>query len=159
VLDAHRRGAGSPRPRFDEEIDPLLAPAELDEPFAASFARARPIRRPQSNDRGARAVDLLRSSEKNWHRHQALVTLLRTSPRPDLAYLPVVFEAIGEPDPELRCWRVAALIAELTAGWLPAALEGYRSRERMRRPSRPSPSCDGASPPSMSFRGYAGPAA
>lgn len=126
VLQAHARRPGSTNAAFGpgSHVDPFPIPAVPREPFAASPARA--ARRPK--EPGARTVDLLRSTTETWDRHHALITLLRTAPRRDLAYLPVFYEALGEPEPELRCWRIATLVAELTDGWLPPALEGYRSR-------------------------------
>ncbi|MCC6765371.1 MAG: DEAD/DEAH box helicase [Deltaproteobacteria bacterium] len=126
VLQAHARSAvaRAASSLADFRVAGLPATSVPREPFAVPSTAARR----RAADPGSRAVDILRSAIETWDRHQALITLLRSAPRRDLAYLPVMHDALGEPEPELRCWRVATLVTELADGWLPPALEEYRSR-------------------------------
>jgi hypothetical protein len=74
-------------------------------------------------------LDAVRAAPSAWERQHVLARLLAGTRLAALTgYGSPLLEFLGEPDPELFCWRVADTIAALAGGWLPAPLEPYRDR-------------------------------
>ena len=78
---------------------------------------------------GQDALQRLRSGRAEWERQSALDRLLTDAPVFGLSpYAPPLLDLLREPDPDVRCWRLAGAIAALADGWVPAALQPYRER-------------------------------
>jgi superfamily II DNA or RNA helicase len=86
------------------------------------------IPRPTRTSRMPPALRQLRTSAPGWPREQALFALLQGHAVSQLVYANVFTAMLAEPDPDLRCWRVAREVAHRAQGWLPAGLEPYRNR-------------------------------
>jgi superfamily II DNA or RNA helicase len=75
------------------------------------------------------ALQRLRQARAEWERQAALDALLVGAPRFGLSpYAPPLLDLIREPDPDVRCWRLADTIAALADGWVPPALAPFRGR-------------------------------
>ena len=111
------------QPGFDDaRLGTLLPPARR----AAAGARARVRPAPQE---GAGGLQRLRTARAEWERQGALDHLLVGAPVNGLSpYAPPLLDLLREPDPDLRCWRLATAIAALADGWVPVALQAYRDR-------------------------------
>jgi superfamily II DNA or RNA helicase len=78
------------------------------------------------------ALQRLRAARAEWERQSALDRLLVGAPVFGLSpYAPPLLDMLREPDPDLRCWRLAAAIAELADGWVPAPLRAYLERPEL----------------------------
>jgi superfamily II DNA or RNA helicase len=83
----------------------------------------------------------IRTAAASWERQSALHLLFVDAPVLGLYRHPEIVSAIEDPDPELRCWRLARAVARQTDGWVPPELASYcdqpalaaRHRERARR--------------------------
>ncbi|MDX2170875.1 MAG: DEAD/DEAH box helicase [Deltaproteobacteria bacterium] len=74
-------------------------------------------------------MQLLRESKAMWERQAALDDLLVGAPDARLSpYGPPLEQILREPDPDVRCWRLAEAIAAETGGWVPEPLELFRRR-------------------------------
>ena len=83
---------------------------------------------------GSATLSRLRSARYTWEREQAASQLLAHTPSGTLSvYLPPFPEILGEPDPDLLCWRLAQEVARRAQGWLPPALEPFRTRPDLER--------------------------
>ena len=93
---------------------------------------ATPMRAPRPRRQHAEAADelqRLRAARAEWERQSALDRLLVGAPVFGLSpYAPPLLDVLREPDPDLRCWRLAGAIAALADGWVPAPLRSYRAR-------------------------------
>jgi len=98
------------------EAHPMPSPAPAPRP-AARPAAARSVLRP------------LLQADGPWERQQALMQLVGPGGLYTLGLGRADFERLlAEPDAELLCWRLAALLGERTRGRLAAALAPYRDR-------------------------------
>ena len=71
----------------------------------------------------------LREGRARWERQAALDELLVGAPSAGLSpYGPPLDALLREPDPDVRCWRLAEAIAAETQGWVPEGLKPYRQR-------------------------------
>src|SRR5215470_3754106 len=101
-------------------------------PGTAWVARAVPRGLPARGPRAAKASDALqrlRAARAEWERQSALDRLLVGAPVFGLSpYAPPLLDMLREPDPDLRCWRLATAIAAHADGWVPPSLRPYRTR-------------------------------
>jgi superfamily II DNA or RNA helicase len=111
---------------------PAGRPPDASRP-AANGARGRGVRAspvPSASSRELKALEELRGARSVWQARAALERLLGPSvPLPwDLALVPWLAQAVADPDPELRCFRVARGIQERNEAALPAVLAVYVGR-------------------------------
>ena len=86
--------------------------------------------------RSARVSDLPNSRRdmdslvngSSWERQYALHRMMAPALRRQTLDLRPLMSLLDEPDPDLRCWRLAREIPIHTGGWLPKPLEAYRDR-------------------------------
>lgn len=113
--------------RDEKRIDDARLTRLLPSPFPVAVPAVRPRERRAAE--GGDALQRLRSARAEWERQGALDRLLVDAPVFGLSpYSPPLLDVLREPDADLRCWRLAAAIAELADGWVPEALRPYRSR-------------------------------
>ncbi len=74
------------------------------------------------------AIAVLRDGRMVWQRESALDRLLADAPVLISPYAPGFAEILEEPDPDVRCWRLAQRIAAEANGWLPEDLVAFRER-------------------------------
>ncbi len=75
------------------------------------------------------ALQKLRSAREPWTRRQHFTQLVQRALSAGFnLHLPPFPQILEEPDSDLLCWRLAQEIPQRVDGWLPAALEPYRSR-------------------------------
>ena len=77
---------------------------------------------------GSGALRRLREATHTWERQQAVWQLLAPLPRGGFDLYAAMSEILAEPDPDLRCWRLACEIVRRASGWLPDTLEPFRER-------------------------------
>ena len=71
----------------------------------------------------------LRDGRALWERQAALDELLIDAPLAGLTpYGPPLEDLLREPDPDTRCWRLAAAIAGEAGGWVPPVLQEFLDR-------------------------------
>ncbi len=109
--------------RFDDGRLRRLLPGAVAMP--AGGVRAGRRRAAEAADE----LERLRAARAEWERQSALDRLLVGAPVFGLSpYAPPLLDVLREPDPDVRCWRLAATIAALADGWVPAALRPYQAR-------------------------------
>jgi superfamily II DNA or RNA helicase len=113
--------------RDEKRIDDARLTRLLPSAFPVAVSAARPRGRRVAE--GGEGLQRLRSARAEWERQSALDRLLVDAPVFGLSpYSPPLLDVVREPDADLRCWRLAAAIAELADGWVPEALRPYRAR-------------------------------
>jgi hypothetical protein len=120
---------------LDEMEVPYPAHTRGPGPRSSSEGRRTPRSPPPS------PLDRIRSAAAPWERQAALFILLTKAPVPGLHQHPEIVASMEDPDPELRCWRLARALAQRTNGWVPRDLTPYvdqpalaaRHRDRARR--------------------------
>ena len=103
------------------------APAEV------SISHPRPVRRPLPRTPtpvpGTAVLEKLRAARERWSRERYFSQLVERAAGAGFNfYLSPFPEILEESDPDLLCWRLAQAIPARTNGWLPPALQPFRSR-------------------------------